>query len=473
MRTRYIPLFENFKFKHYISHFREMAIPASEYNGTIKKTFDASFDPETYTQYKIYPQKVMQELAGTSHDRVLLDLHGRVIDDSGKAQGPAQKKKTNAQDTGLKMSVNTVLQFYGVDRKAPQNEIKNVLDNFIKNKKNEQKLLVDPIDKLSIQVAAIKTILGEPLNQEDQHFVTGASFEEQKAIFEKIPEVALKSALQKKQQECSAKRKEKRLYDDNFENVVQYVDQYISADRKADDIQDQGRVIVISRRMLDFASQSTMQNWTSCQNLAGGAFKHKVGSSFAEGAMVAYLMNSGDIGDDLTWSSLNSSELHNALARVLMKPAFPSSGKGDPFWYVDQVYKSPSGVSSSEALQFRSIVTQFFSKHNSKLPDADYATSEAHYHESGTDYTHKIDPIFRYVHAGDFSNIDKLPKEDLEQMFNRYPKMIIQNWDMTKRFPDLSIDTLDLSNADIRKIPRGIKAKNYNLSGTNIEKLTF
>ncbi len=45
------------------------------------------------------------------------------------------------------------------------------------------------------------------------------------------------------------------------------------------------------------------------------------------------------------------------------------------------------------------------------------------------------------------------------------------NWDFEVPFPDIEIDTLDLSNTDIRKLPKGIKARNYNLSGTNIERI--
>jgi hypothetical protein len=45
------------------------------------------------------------------------------------------------------------------------------------------------------------------------------------------------------------------------------------------------------------------------------------------------------------------------------------------------------------------------------------------------------------------------------------------HWDMSIPFPDIKIDTLDLSYSDIRKLPLGIKAKNLYLQNTSITSL--
>lgn len=188
-------------------------------------------------------------------------------------------------------------------------------------------------------------------------------------------------------------------------------------------------------------------------NLDSGINRHKVGSGMAEGTFVVFLVRNEDTNID------------GPIARVLVKPFKKQNDETQVFWYVDQVY--PQGTNA----QFRQAVVKVLKAHNMKSTDGKYTLPSGVYKD--TKGFVEIDDVYRYVQAGDFSDLKNKPKEFIEKMFERHPKEIVMNWDFNIPFPDIETESLDLSGTDIRKLPKGIKAKNINLSNTNIGPVLF
>ena len=249
------------------------------------------------------------------------------------------------------------------------------------------------------------------------------------------------------QQLVNSKKKEIEKIEKEQVEMKKYeelVNDYIDSNSDSSNL-----VMVFSLNTRAIASQSTKVAWTSCMNLEGGQFKEKVGSGIASGAFVVFLAEKDEIGNKTS----------EPKARVLVKPFFDSKKK-NVFWFADQVY--PRGTNS----KFRQAVTKLLKQFNMDIKDGNYKLPSGVY-DDGTSEV-KVDDVYRYVQIGDFSDLQTKPKKFIEKMFERYPKEIILNWDFDVPFPDIEIETLDLSNTDIRKIPKGIKARNWNLSGTNI-----
>lgn len=427
----------------YLSRYRSFfeAIPAKSYaKSGYKHVFSQSFDPDIYKKFKKFPQQIMKEISGSSSDRIMVKY----------VSGNNSNKQNNmALLTSMRALLALKNQSNDLLTPEKENELKNFLQNVIKEKDNAQKLLVDPVDKLEIDVKQIEDGLTRG-NQGD--------FEKTK--FGKMSVDQLKKVLQSKKKQIEEKQKLVNFYRDNFNNIMEYYNLYIKGEDASQQLSDM--YIVLSRREIDFASQSTEQGWTSCQNLENGAYRQKVGSSFSGGAFIAYLINKKDLG-----KSLATSDLHNAYARCNIKPLF-NKEITEVFWYVDEVYFHRQVCDQQTAFSFRSQLTALLSKHNANVTDAEYSLDDLHYHEGGTDYTTNVDEYFRYAHNGDFSDIGKKSAEFIQNMMERYPKVVIQNWNMKKPFPNIMVTNLDLSNSPIAKLPAGLKAKNYNLSNTNI-----
>ena len=400
--------------KPYKPLFKEV-ISSSEYKQNYKPVIDKTFDKSLWE--KAFPQlkDLFMKLNNNKFKPTLIfDLRNHIS---------AEKTTNPAVDLDIKKILNYMKYTYShetypiglCEKDGNIEKIINVIKKFLQIIKESQDKQ-NYIDKIKRKIQATKD------NKSGKQTINIEELEKEIKDWE-----------------------EKKLF---YDNVIGSAEEYLSYTKQL--IGDYKLVFTISRRKI--TSQSTKVDWGSCmsfdKNPTGVNNTHFIGSSMSDGTFIVFLTK---LGDEIS--------LKAPLARVLVKPYRNDSD--EIFWYVDKVY--PIGKYS----KFRQAVVSILSDENMKLKNSTFRIdTNVHYRDSREEIN--LNDVYRYVQNGDFSDITSKPKEFIEEMFKEHSREIISNWDFNIPFPDIEIETLDVSDTDIRELPKGIKFKNLNISNTNI-----